>query len=470
MTAADLWGAMPLLILACGAVAVLLAGALVPGRFGTVIGVVAALATAGWAVQSPAADIAPALGLAMTPFARFFTVVFSVTAAAVLLLSHGYNQRRGIPGEESPACVLFAAFGMTAMVTSTNLLTLFLGVESFTFAFYILVASDLGNPESSEAGVKYLVIGAVSAAFIAFGIAFIFTGSGTLEIAKAMRLAASGGAASNALVVAGWGLILVSLIFKLSLVPAHLWTPDVYQGAPTPVAAFLSAGSKGASIAFLLLLLPAAGNIDMLRPPLWCLSLLSMVVGNLAALLQANVKRMLAYSSIAHMGYATLALLTGSETGYRAATFYVVAYAAMSLAAFGAVAALSSGEGQDLVLDYRGIGYRRPLLGGILATAMFALAGVPPSAGFTGKFFIFYAAIKGGEVPLAVIGILTAAVSVYYYLRVVVNLYMHTTVPLPSSGGAALPETAALCAAAFVVLLLGVYPGPLLDLTARLFR
>ncbi|MBI1922200.1 MAG: NADH-quinone oxidoreductase subunit N [Geobacter sp.] len=469
MSAADLWGIMPLLILACGSVLVLVVGAIFPRRYGTSIGVATALGAGLWMLQSPPAVVTPTLGIALTPFARFLTVVFSMTAAAVLLLSHDYNRRRGIIGEEFPACVLFAAFGMTALVTSTNLLTLFLGLESFTFAFYILVASDLGNPESSEAGVKYLVIGAVSAAFVAFGISFIFAGSGTLEIASALRLAANG-TENNPMVVAGWGLILVSIIFKLSLVPAHLWTPDVYQGAPTPVAAFLSAGSKGASIAFLLLLLPAAGHTEMLRAPLWWLSLLSMLVGNLAALLQANIKRMLAYSSIAHMGYVTLALLTGSATGYRAAAFYIVAYAAMSLAAFGAVAALSPGRGRDLVLDFRGIGYRRPLLGGILAMAMFALAGIPPSAGFTGKFFIFYAAIKGGEVPLAIFGILTAAVSVYYYLRVVVNLYMHDAASVAVSEGATLTETTALGAAAFVILLLGVFPGPILEMTATLFR
>lgn len=469
MSTADLWGAAPLLILACGAVLLLVSGALLPGRYGTAIGVITTLGAAAWSLPSPAVQVSPTLGLAMTPFARFLTCVFAVTAAAVLLLSHDYNRRRGIAGEEFPACVLFAAFGMTALVTATNLLTLFLGLESFTFAFYILVASDLGNPESSEAGVKYLVIGAVSAAFVAFGISFIFAGSGTLEIASAVRLAANNGE-SNPMVVAGWGLILVSLIFKLSLVPAHLWTPDVYQGAPTPVAGFLSAGSKGAAIAFLLLLLPAAGNTAMLRTPLWWLSLLSMLVGNLAALLQANIKRMLAYSSIAQMGYVTLALLTGSAAGYRAAAFYIVAYAAMTLAAFGAVAALSEGKGRDLVLDYRGIGYKSPLLGGILALAMFALAGVPPSAGFTGKFFIFYAAIKGGEVPLAVTGILTAAVSVYYYLRVVVNLYMHQAGEDAVACRGTLPEKFSLTAASLVILILGIFPGPLIDLVTSLFQ
>lgn len=454
---ADLWGGMPLLILACGTLIILLLGAVKPGRHGSTVGVIFSLGAALWVLQSPPAPVAPALGVAMTPFARFFTAVFSLTAAATLLLSRDYNERRGNRGEEYPAAVLFALFGMAALVSATNFLILFLALESLTFAFYFLVASERNRPESGEAGIKYLVIGAISAAFIAFGIALIYAGSGTLGIAPAIRT-------ENPLVLAGWGFLLVSLIFKLSLVPAHLWTPDVYQGAPTPVAAFLSAGSKGASVAFLLILLPAAGDIAILRPPLWCLSLLSMTVGNLAALLQANIKRMLAYSSIAHMGYVTLALLTGSESGYRAAAFYVVAYAAMKLAAFGAVASLTPQDGMDLVLDYRGVGYSRPFQGGVLALSMLALAGIPPSAGFMGKFFIFYAAIKGGEAPLAVIGILTAAVSVYYYLRVVVNLYMRPAGPSAAPAKATLPEVAVLGAAALSIVAAGIYPGPLLDL------
>jgi NADH-quinone oxidoreductase subunit N len=463
MTVADIWTVMPLLILAAGALVVLLLGAVAPGRYGTVIGVVTLLGAALWCLQTPPHIAVSTLGVALTPFGRFFTVFFSLTAAIVLLLSHDYNERRAIRGEEYPATILFAVFGMGVLSASTNFLPLFLGLEGLTFAFYFLVAIDRERPESGEAGLKYLLMGAVAAAFTAFGIALIYAGSGTLDVLPAMQALSPGGKV-NSLLLAGLGFLLAGVAFKISLVPAHLWTPDVYEGAPAPVVAFLSTASKGAAVVFLLLLLPAAGMGETLRIPLWGLAFLSMVVGNLAALLQKNLKRMLAYSAIAQMGYVTLALLSGAGGGYGAAAFYVVAYTAMNLAAFGAVASLTEGEEFGELENYRGLGYTRPFQGGILALAMFALAGIPPTAGFVGKFFIFSAAIRRGEIALAVIGILTAVVSVYYYLRVVVNLYMRPAEGEVIAGRGTFSEMVALICAAAVILYLGICPGPLLDM------
>ncbi|HEX8960549.1 MAG TPA: NADH-quinone oxidoreductase subunit N, partial [Geobacteraceae bacterium] len=461
MTIADIWSVMPLIILACGALAVLLLGAAVSGRHGTVTGVGALVGSALWCLLLPPGAMGSTLGVALTPFARFFTVLFSLTAVVVLLISHDYNERRDIRGEEYPATVLFAVFGMGVLSASTNFIPLFLGLEGLTFAFYFLVAIDRERPASGEAGLKYLLMGAVAAAFTAFGIALIYAGTGALDVVPAMRVLREGD--GNPLLLAGIGFLLTGIAFKISLVPAHLWTPDVYQGAPAPVIAFLSTASKGAAVVFLLLLLPAAGTIESLRIPLWGLALLSMAVGNLAALFQKNLKRMLAYSAIAQMGYVALALLSGSGGGHGAAAFYVVAYTAKNQAAFGVVASLAEeGEPGDLE-DYRGIGYARPLQGGILALSMFALAGIPPTAGFAGKFFIFAAAVKSGEIVLAVIGILTAAVSVYYYLRVVVNLYMRPAEREVVVGRGTLPEIASLAAAAVVILALGIFPGPLMD-------
>lgn len=468
MSIADIWSIMPIMILASGALVVLLFGAIAPGRYGTWVSVAALLGAALWCLQSPPVAAVPSLGLALTPFARFFTILFSLTALFVLLLSHGYNERRGICGEEYPATILFAVFGMGALSGATNLLTLFLGLEGLTFGFYFLVAMDRERLESGEAGLKYLLMGAVAAAFTAFGIALIYTGAGTLEIAPAMKALANAGR-SDSLFLAGAGFLLAGIAFKMSLVPAHLWTPDVYEGAPTPVVAFLSTASKGAAVAFLLLLLIAGGGVGPLRIPLWTLSCLSMVVGNLAALLQTNLKRMLAYSAIAQMGYITLALLVIGDGGDGAAVFYLVAYTAMNLAAFGAVASLAGTAESGNLEDYRGLGYSRPFRGGVLALAMFALAGIPPTAGFIGKFFIFSAAIRGGEVALAVIGILTSVVSVYYYLRVVVNLYMRPAEEEWGGGKGTLPEMFSLTVAAFVILLLGLFPGLLMDLVASLF-
>jgi NADH-quinone oxidoreductase subunit N len=331
-----------------------------------------------------------------------------------------------------------------------------------TFGFYILVAMDLKREVSAEAGLKYLLMGAVAAAFLAFGIGLHYAGTGSLSLTNALQLAAG-----NKVAHVGWGFILVGIAFKLSLVPAHLWTPDIYQGAPAPVTAFLSALSKGATVALLLLILPT-GDLGAIRPILWWLALLSMVVGNLAALLQTKVRRMLGYSSVAQMGYVALALLSGTTGGYRAAVYYVVAYSVMSLAAFGAIAVIErNGSGEDTE-GWRGLGRRSPFAAGTLSLALFALAGVPPTAGFTGKFLIFTAAIKAGEVPLAIIGILTAAVSAYYYLAVVVSLYMHD----PGDSAAQSPspaESVALIATGAAILVIGTFPSPLLRLLAAAF-
>ncbi|ACM19635.1 NADH dehydrogenase I, N subunit [Geotalea daltonii FRC-32] len=465
MTTFDLWSVMPLAILALGALLILIIGAVRPGGHCTGLGVVATLGAAVWTVVMPPIPASPTLGIVFGPFARFFSTLFLLAAAVTLLLSHQYNRERRIQGEEYPATVLFAAFGMVTVSASTNLLTLFLGVEAMTFAFYILVAMDLNSTGSAEAGLKYLLLGAISAACIAFGIALLYAAAGTLDTREVARLTLGGG--SDPLALAGWGLLLTGIAFKISLVPAHLWTPDVYQGAPTPVVAFLSTASKGAAIAFLLLLLLGGDGFKALHGPLWWLSLLSMVVGNLAALLQSNVKRMLAYSSIAQMGYVVLALLTGTEDGFTAVIFYVVAYTAMNLAAFGAVAVLCRGEAGEEIGDLQGMGYGRPFPAAVLALAMFALAGIPPTAGFIGKFFIFYSAFRGGEIPLAVIGILTAATSAFYYLRVVVNLYMHAAVS-PGNGKISATESLALAASAAAVFAIGIYPPPLLQVIGKL--
>lgn len=467
MTVADIWTVMPLLILACGSLMILLLGPVAPGRYGTKVGVVVSLGAALWALQTPPATLAPTLGLAATPFARGFTVFFTLVTAAVLVLADGYNARQGIRGEEFPATVLFAAFGMTILSSSVNLLTFFLGLEALTFAFYILVAIDLGRPASAEAGLKYLLMGAVSAAFLAFGIALIYTGCGSLAIDTAMR--ASGG--NNLLAKAGWGVLLIGLAFKASLVPAHLWTPDVYQGAPTPVTAYLAAASKGAAIVALLLLLTRLDSTEFLRIPLGGLALLSMVVGNLAALRQENIKRLLAYSSIGHMGYVALALMAGKSGGYEAAVFYVAAYGAMTIAAFGALTVMGAADSAERVDDLQGMGYHSPFAAGVLTLSLFGLAGIPPTAGFAGKFLIFAAALRGGEYGLAIAGIITAAVSVYFYLRVVIALYMGNKPSIPLSPFASpYPTAVTLFIASAVILYLGIFPESMLLLFVKVLH
>jgi NADH-quinone oxidoreductase subunit N len=469
LTIIDLWAIMPLLFVACGSLLVLLLGAIMPGRYLTAVALITSLAAGLWAIQASPVLVVNTLGVALTPLARIFSVLFSLAAAVTLLLSHDYNVRRGITGEEYPATVLFALFGMLSLSVATNLLVLFLGLEALTFAFYILVAFDTKSGKAAEAGLKYLLLGAISAAFIAFGIALLYAACGTLEIASAMRMGATAGEKAP-LVMAGWGLILTGAAFKVSLVPAHLWTPDVYQGGASPVVAFLSTCSKGAAILFLLMLLSPAGLLPGLHGPLWWLVLLSMVVGNLAALLQENLKRMLAYSSIAQMGYVTLALLAGRHEGYVAAALYAILYAAMNLTAFGSIAVLSGEREVEEITAYRGIGYSHPLPAAFLALSMFALAGIPPTAGFMGKFFIFAAAMRGGEWLLALLGIFTAAISVYFYLRVVVTLYMKVEEGKVAVNRPTLLETATLSVVGLAIVALGIYPQPLLKLLEAALR
>lgn len=475
MTTTDLWISLPLLLLAIGALLTLLLGAITRNdTIGTMVGVAVTLGAALWLLQTPPALVAPNLGLSAAPLARLLGIAFSLLAAAILCLSHGYNRARGISGEEYPATILFTTFGMLALAASTNLLTLFLGLEAMSFGFYILVAIDLQRPTSGETGLKYLLPGALSAAFLAFGIALLYCVSGTLSIHEVMQLTLTNSGSTpltdypNPIALAGWGCLLAGIAFKLSLAPAHLWTPDVYQGAPAPVTAFLSAGSKGATILFLLLLLPQALDPTLLRGPLWGLALLSLIVGNLAALLQSRVRRLLAYSSIAQMGYVVIALIAGRSGGYAAAAFYALAYGVISLAAFGAIVVIERNGGGETLEDYRGLGKEQPFASGVLTLALLALAGIPPTAGFMGKFLIFTAALRAGEIALAVIGILLAAVSIYYYLRVVVVLYFKEGGRNESSSPQPL-EYLVLAIAAAMILLLGLWPGALLDILVPLF-
>ena len=454
---------MPLIILAGGSVLILLAGAIKPGGYlygltGTLI-----IAAMLWSLLIPTDAVMP--GLAITPFSRFFALFLNSAGLIALLLASGYNRRREIKGEEYPATILFALAGMGVACAATDLLMLFLGLEAFTFAFYILVAIKRDSARGGEAGLKYLLNGTLSAAILAMGMALLYAARGTIRLAELV----STGGTPEPLFLAGGCLILLGMAFKLSLVPAHLWTADVYQGAPAPVTALLSTASKGASLAALLLLLPLFGAWHGLHDILWLGALLSMLAGNLAALVQNNLKRMLAWSSVGQMGYVALALVAAPYGGVRASAFYLVVYAAAGVAAFGVVSVLSDEEERDAIEAYRGLGYRNPLAGAALAVAMFSLAGIPPTAGFMGKFAVFAAALRGGEFTLALVGILSALVAVFFYLRVVVVMYMKPSAdPIEPARTLNVAEIIALLVPTLVMVLLGVYPQPLLELLEKI--
>lgn len=460
MTVSDIYALLPLLILAGGSVLILLAGALKSG--GYLYGLAGALISASLlgSLLLPVGAVLP--GLAITPFSRFFALLLNSTGLVALLLAAGYNRRRGVVGEEYPATLLFTLAGMGAACAATDLLMLFLGLEAFTFGFYILVAIRRDSVKGGEAGLKYLLNGTLSAAVLAMGMALLYAACGTLKLSE-LALA---GKSSEPLFLAGACLVLLGMAFKLSLAPAHLWTADVYQGAPAPVTALLSTASKGASLAALLLLLPLFGGWHGLRDLLWGLALLSMLAGNFAALVQNNIKRLLAWSSVAQMGYVALALTAAHSGGLRAALFYMVSYAAAGLASFGALSVLSDNHELTSLDEYRGLGYRCPLAGGALALAMFSLAGIPPAAGFIAKFGVFSAALKQGEIVLALAGMAAALVAVYFYLRVVVLLYMKPAPENRAVRSLNSYEILALTVPSGVTVALGVYPQPLFDLLA----
>ncbi|MHB8174122.1 MAG: NADH-quinone oxidoreductase subunit N, partial [Nitrospirota bacterium] len=431
MTTADFQDLLPYIVLSMGACLLLLLGAfwrnLGPRKL-NLLGAAIALAAGISAVYTQPSQANIGNLLSYDAFGRFFTAASSFMACVSLLFASGYSTRRPIGDEEFPALALFAAFGMSLLASSTSLLGVFLGLESMSLSLYVMLASNKSDPLSGESGLKYLIIGAISTAFFAYGLALIYADTGTLSLAGSIAALPGGPGAEKVggVGLAGWAMLIVGLGFKTSLFPFHLWAPDVYQGGPAPAVGLLSTASKASVFAVFLKFTQAAGAAwGELSAVLWIMAVFTMAFGNIAALTQNNIKRLLAYSSIAQMGYVLVALIAAPESGQSSVIFYLAAYAAMELGAFGAISAFSGKDGEmGDIRDLRGAGFKYPLRSAALSVCLISLAGLPPTAGFIGKFGIFYSALNAGYVWLSIIGILTAIVSVYYYLRVVVYMYM----------------------------------------------
>ena len=360
-------------------------------------------------------------------FTLFFTVLFCAIALVSVLISWDYVKRLRLPAAEYYALLLSATLGMVVMAASNDLITVFLGLELMSLALYVMVGSRRAQLESNEAALKYFLLGAFASGFLLYGIALIYGATGSTNLRGIAAFLSDSPLGKSPLFVTGALLVLVGFGFKVAAVPFHMWTPDAYEGAPTSVTAFMSAGAKAAGFAALLRVAGTAlavSEIDW-RPILSGVAILTMTVGNVTALLQTNVKRMLAYSSIAHAGYVLVALAAGGTQGTSAALFYLAAYSFMNLGAFGILALL--GREQDervLISDLAGLGFRHPLLGLAMTVFMISLGGIPPTAGFMGKVYVFGAALEVGLVPLVVIGVLNSVISVFYYLRITVAMYM----------------------------------------------
>jgi NADH-quinone oxidoreductase subunit N len=423
------------------------------------------VAASGPAVSATSVPVTPLF--VVDGYARIFAGLIVLTALAVLLLSAGYIRRAGEPGEEYCLLLLLATLGGTVLVASRHFASLFLGLEILSVSLYGLIAYPRQRADAGEAGMKYLVLAGFSSAFLLFGMALLYARLGTLEFGElAVRLRGTGGPIAGPFVPAGLALMLVGIGFKLAVVPFHMWTPDVYQGAPAPVTAFVATASKGAVLA---LLLRFAGALGLTGTPAfaWLIALIavaSMFAGNLLALRQTSLKRLLAYSSIAHLGYLLVAFLAGGSAGVEAIVFYLVAYTVTTLGAFGVITILSGPAGDLDALDgYAGLGRRRPWLAGALAAMLLSLGGIPLTAGFIGKVLVIRAGVSASQWALVIILAGNSAISIYYYLRVVVAMYLRES-DAPSATHKPASTIAQLTLAVLVIALfwLGIWPGSLL--------
>lgn len=358
-------------------------------------------------------------------FALAVRLIVLIAAGLGILLSTHYIPRISHHIGEYYALVLLAALGMMLMGNAIDLIVIFLALEIFSLALYVLSGYYRKSPRSTEAGMKYFLLGAFASSFLVYGMALIYGAGGTTNLRSLGEVLADGGA-DPFLLLPGMALLVVGFGFKVSLVPFHMWTPDVYQGAPTPVTAFMSVGTKAAAFAAFMRILMEALPAQQVQ---WAgllaiLAVITMTVGNLAALRQKSVKRMLAYSSVAHAGYLMVALVPGTAAGMNSALFYLFAYAFMNIGAFAVVIALEKAREGDVELaSFSGAGERWPLLALAMSIFMLSLAGIPPLAGFFGKFFVFMAAVEADWAWLAVVGMINSAISAYYYLRVIVAIY-----------------------------------------------
>lgn len=468
MTPGELRALLPFIILAAVPVMIMLVVAFYRSHR-----VTALLTLAGLAIASFTLPLASSSGsgrvtslLIVDHYALFFTGLIVAASFAVAALSYGYLKKREGYHEEFYILLLLATLGSAILVASSHFASFFLGLEVLSVSLYALIAYPRREHLHIEAGIKYLILAAASAAFLLFGMALVYLELGTMEFARIVSLGAVSFDGTDLLLLAGLGMLVIGIGFKLAVVPFHMWTPDVYEGAPAPVTAFVATVSKGGMFALLLrLFTPMDGpTYRSLFVVFALIAIVSMFAGNLLALFQNNVKRILAYSSIAHLGYLLVAFIAGGPLAVTAATFYLVAYFVTMLGAFGVITVLSGAERDaDRIDDYRGLFWRRPWLAGIFTATLLSLAGIPLTAGFVGKFYLVVAGVGSALWLPVIILVVTSSIGLFYYLRIVVALYQppapEISVVAPSTP---LAGGLVLAALAFLLVWLGVAPAPLM--------
>ena len=412
--------------------------------------------------------------LAVDGFSVFFVFVISSAVVLGALVSEAWLRREEIEGPEFHVLMMLSAAGGMFMAAANDLIVIFLGLEVLSIALYVLAGFNVRRMASREAAIKYFVLGAFSSALFLYGIALVYGSTGTTNLAGIASFLATNVITSSGVLLAGMVLLIVGLGFKVAAVPFHTWTPDVYQGAPTPATGFMAAAAKAAGFAGLLRILMSAMSVERLnwQPVIWGLAVLTLLVGSVVALVQTDIKRMLAYSSISHAGYVLIGLQAGTSRGVAGSLYYLLTYTFMILGSFAIVTLVGRrGDGGNTIDSYKGLSRRRPTLALAFTILLLAQAGIPFTTGFLAKFYVIAAAIDNpgaGGVAIAIIGMVAAVIAAFFYLRVVVNMYMapegdelHAAVPLPASAVVAL--TLAL---AFTIVF-GLVPSPVIHLATK---
>lgn len=403
-------------------------------------------------------------------FSVFFKITFLIITLLTLLISIGYTEREGIAFGEYYALILFASLGMMLMASGTHLIIIFLGLETMSISIYVLAGMLREDRRSVEAALKYFLLGAFATGFLLYGIALIYGATGSLQLKDVASYIASKNLLRSPMLMMSLVFLTIGFGFKIASVPFHMWTPDVYEGAPTSITAFMATGVKAAGFSALVrVFFTALSNFhtDWISI-MWLISVATMTVGNIVAISQTNIKRMLAYSSIAHAGYILVAFVSGNDIGTAGILFYLLAYAFMNLGAFTCVILLGKkGEENTLISDYAGIGFKYPLLSAAMTIFLLSMAGIPPLGGFMAKFYVFSAAVKSKFYWLAILGVLNSAVSVYYYLRVTVLMYFRE--PEREITGLRFPITSviALVLALIGTIYMGLFPSNVLSFAQK---
>jgi NADH-quinone oxidoreductase subunit N len=464
----------PEILLAAAGLVLLLVGSIGRGtgnRESATLALVALVLCAGWVVVIqrsvvPAGRFLLGGSFVLDEFAFFWKILVLLATVLTVLLSVRFVEEAGCRPGEYYALLLLATTGMLFMASAFSLLAIWISLELMALASYVLAGYFKRERRSIEAALKYFVLGALSSGILLYGISLLYGATGTIQLTALATALPQAVARGDLLVPLGWILLAVGLFFKVAAAPFHVWTPDVYVGAPTPVTAYLATASKAASFAILLrIFFQALPGVRVDWQLLMALvAAVSMIWGNLAALTQDNVKRMLAYSSIGHAGYVLVGVVAVNEVGAWAVAFYLLAYSFVTAGAFGTVVLLERREyAGETCADYAGLYRRSPFLAAMMLVFMLALTGIPPTGGFVGKFYLFAAAVEAGWTWLAVLGVLMSALSLYYYFRIVVFMYQHdetSTTPVPLRAPTVV-GTIAACAA--VTLLLGLVPGPFIE-------